>query len=129
MLMPAATSQSGIKTMAALASPSAGVGPPIQRPIKRHRASRTRPPAMTLIVCIEDPVDAVGDSPAARTDGAVLHVGELAGARREAQSRVEPGCIPGEQRDTSKTLELGVPQHRLRQPAADYVSTIRLGDN
>src|SRR5438093_6314445 len=53
MLMPAAMNQSGIKTFAAVASPAAGVGPPIQRPIRRHTARRTNPPAMTLIVWLK----------------------------------------------------------------------------
>src|SRR5712691_10925773 len=58
MLMPAATSQSGTNTLTALTSPIAGVGPPTQRPMRRHKARRTRPPAVTLSVCvIEYPLD------------------------------------------------------------------------
>src|SRR6266705_7105927 len=53
MLMPAAKNQSAMKTLAAVATPVAGVGPPIQRPIRRQSASSTRPPAMTLSACIE----------------------------------------------------------------------------
>src|SRR2546426_12044629 len=52
MLIPAATSQSGTKTLTAFTSPTAGVAPPTQRPMRRHTASRTRPAAMTLTVCI-----------------------------------------------------------------------------
>src|SRR5713226_3030114 len=52
MLIPAATSQSGTKTLTAFTSPTAAVGPPTQRPMRRHTACRTRPPAMTLTVCI-----------------------------------------------------------------------------
>src|SRR5438876_2093192 len=51
--MPAARNQSGMKTLAAVATPAPGVAPPIQRPIRRQSASSTKPPAMTLIVCIE----------------------------------------------------------------------------
>src|SRR5437867_6607389 len=51
MLMPAATNHSGTKTWIALVSPTAVVGPPNQRPIRRHRARRTKPPAMTFRVC------------------------------------------------------------------------------
>src|SRR4029077_19764820 len=56
MLTAAATSHSGMKTLAALASPTAGGAPPIERPTRRQSARRMKPPAITLSVCIGNPL-------------------------------------------------------------------------
>src|SRR5712692_9055541 len=51
MLTPAPMNHSGMNTLAAVATPCAGVGAPSQPPMSRHNASRPKPAPITLIEC------------------------------------------------------------------------------
>jgi hypothetical protein len=51
MLMPAPTSHTGMNHRAAITTPAAGAPALKSRPASRKTPNRTRPPAITLMVC------------------------------------------------------------------------------